>query len=277
MTGKMVVPVIRHDNGMYTSQIMQQKITLQSEDDLKNHLFNIENMGLYPYLTDEREMESLEGDKNRADTIFKNLITERLFQWVEIADRKLLHENRKLFICPGNDDDFYIDKVLSKSKSIINLENTVYDLGDYQILSTGHSNPTPWHTPREISEEKLEEILANLSLKLDKNKTTIFNIHVPPYNSKIDECAELDSEYRVVTSLGHVKKKPVGSTAVRKLIEKVQPTLGLFGHVHEGRGLHRIGRTLCVNPGSNYQEGVLNGCIITIERHIVTGYQFIIG
>jgi uncharacterized protein len=277
MTGKLVIPILKLNDSLYTSDVLQQKFTLRSDTELITYQKNLENMGLYPYLTDEAEMKQLENDKKTADSIFRKLITERLRLWVELADKKYKEDGTILYVCPGNDDDYYIDDILRKSVSIINLENTVYSIGDYQILSTGHSNMTPWNTPREISEDQLETILRELRLKLNKTKTTIFNIHVPPFNSKIDECADLDSEFRVVTSLGQIKKKPVGSIAVRKLVEEVQPALGLFGHVHEGKGWHKVGSTLCINPGSNYQEGVLNGCIVNLEKSIVTGYQFVTG
>ena len=55
--------------------------------------------------------------------------------------------------------------------------------------------------------------------------------------------------------------KPVGSTAVRAAIEEHQPALSLHGHIHESRGNCRIGRTLCINPGSSYEQGDLLGAV----------------
>ena len=43
-----------------------------------------------------------------------------------------------------------------------------------------------------------------------------------------------------------------GSTAVRASIEKHQPLVGLHGHIHESKGFVTLGRTLCLNPGSEY-------------------------
>jgi len=59
--------------------------------------------------------------------------------------------------------------------------------------------------------------------------------------------------------------QPVGSTSVRTAIERVQPLLGLHGHIHESRGAVRIGRTLALNPGSSYEEGVLQGALVTLD------------
>jgi Icc-related predicted phosphoesterase len=70
---------------------------------------------------------------------------------------------------------------------------------------------------------------------------------------------------------------PVGSTAVRKAIEIYQPLLGLHGHVHEAKGSAEIGRTLCLNPGSNYTEGVLSGYVVLLDKDRVRGFQPVTG
>ena len=67
----------------------------------------------------------------------------------------------------------------------------------------------------------------------------------------------------------------VGSIAVRAAIEKYQPLLGLHGHIHESRSAQKIGRTLCINPGSEYGEGVLRGILLELsskglEDHVFT-------
>jgi Icc-related predicted phosphoesterase len=68
-----------------------------------------------------------------------------------------------------------------------------------------------------------------------------------------------------------------GSHSVRAAIEKQQPLLGLHGHLHESRGAFRIGRTLCLNPGSEYGEGILRGVIVTLTPEKVLSYQFVSG
>jgi Icc-related predicted phosphoesterase len=102
----------------------------------------------------------------------------------------------------------------------------------------------------------------------------IFNIHCPPYNSKIDVCPKLDDDLRVVYEMGNPVTAPVGSTAVRKIIEEARPMLGLHGHIHEGRGEAQVGTTLCLNPGSVYSEGVLNGALVTLSKDRIVDYQF---
>jgi Icc-related predicted phosphoesterase len=66
---------------------------------------------------------------------------------------------------------------------------------------------------------------------------------------------------------------PVGSTAVRAAIEEHQPLLSLHGHIHESGGAVRIGRTLAINAGSEYGEGVLRGVLVTVGGGKVLRYQ----
>ena len=56
-----------------------------------------------------------------------------------------------------------------------------------------------------------------------------------------------------------------GSTTVRKIIEKYQPLVGLHGHIHESPGFVKIGRTECLNPGSEYGEGVFKGYLVEVD------------
>ncbi|MBS1882835.1 MAG: metallophosphoesterase, partial [Actinobacteria bacterium] len=77
---------------------------------------------------------------------------------------------------------------------------------------------------------------------------------------------------------GEPRMVPVGSTAVREGIERFQPLLGLHGHVHESQGTTRLGRSLCINPGSTYEQGRLDGVIVELNRRKgVKGYQFTSG
>jgi Icc-related predicted phosphoesterase len=68
-----------------------------------------------------------------------------------------------------------------------------------------------------------------------------------------------------------------GSTAVRAALERHRPLLGLHGHIHESQSAAHIGRTLCINPGSEYGEGVLRGCLLTIADGTVRSYQMTAG
>jgi Icc-related predicted phosphoesterase len=68
-----------------------------------------------------------------------------------------------------------------------------------------------------------------------------------------------------------------GSASVRHAIEIHQPLLGLHGHIHESPGAVKLGRTLCINPGSEYGEGVLRGCLVNIANGKIDSYQMTTG
>ena len=69
----------------------------------------------------------------------------------------------------------------------------------------------------------------------------------------------------------------VGSAAVRTAIERHQPPLALHGHIHESRGAVKIGRTLCINPGSEYNDGILRGAILTLSEKGFRRHQLLAG
>jgi Icc-related predicted phosphoesterase len=86
----------------------------------------------------------------------------------------------------------------------------------------------------------------------------------------LDDAPELDENLRPKYAGNAVR--PVGSHALREAIEKYQPLLGLHGHIHEGRGAIRIGHTLCINPGSMYEQGSLLGALIQLGPNKIETY-----
>jgi Icc-related predicted phosphoesterase len=137
----------------------------------------------------------------------------------------------------------------------------------------GVTNRTPWNTHRETDEPELERLLEYLADKVQNKSTAVFCIHCPPHGTKIDEGPVLDKDLRVQMGMGGQALTSVGSTAVRKFIEKYQPLLGLHGHIHESTGSVKLGKTLCVNPGSEYTEGILRGALVTISGGKVKSFQ----
>jgi Icc-related predicted phosphoesterase len=64
---------------------------------------------------------------------------------------------------------------------------------------------------------------------------------------------------------GSPVEAPVGSTAVRDAIQRYRPAVGLHGHIHECRAVARVGDTICINPGSIYGSGWLQGVIVDLD------------
>jgi len=148
---------------------------------------------------------------------------------------------------------------------------------DHEIMSWGFSNRTPWNSYREQDEPALAATLAKMGAQLKQPERAIVNVHVPPFGTQLDEAPVLDENLQVQQILGQVKMAPVGSTAVRDFLTERQPMLGLHGHIHESSGIRRVGRTIAINPGSDYSTGTLNGALITLEKDKVSAHQLVRG
>jgi len=244
---------------------MGKKYTLKNDGEIRKLEESIGNSGYYAYSTTEDEIKELSDNKSKAQEIFSRLMTERLQKWIHLAEEKLRGTKVKCYVMPGNDDEAAIDPILEDSKLVLNPEGKVQEEGGYEMISTGFGNITPWHCPRDIPEEDLTKKIEAMATQVKNMKKCIFNFHVPPYGSQLDTAPQIDADLKPVVYRGEMKLIPVGSTAVRESIEKHQPLLGLHGHIHESRGTFNIGRTLCINPGSEYSEGILRGAFIGLR------------
>jgi Icc-related predicted phosphoesterase len=203
---------------------------------------------------------------------------ERLEGWLAFAEDRLAGTGTRLFFMLGNDDPAELQAILASAPFGKLAEGEVVTLDDdHEMMSWGYSNLTPWHSHREMTEERLAEVLEGLGARLHEPARAVVNVHVPPYGSGLDDAPVLDADLRVQTVLGQVKFAPVGSTAVRDFELRVQPLLGLHGHIHEASGYRRLGRTLALNPGSDYSTGTLNGALITLERDRIVAHQMVRG
>ena len=132
------------------------------------------------------------------------------------------------------------------------------------MASTGWSNVTPWDTYREEPEDVLLERIRSVTSQLtNPHERVILNLHCPPYASGLDDAPGLNED--LTPKHGGHAPEPVGSKAVRTAIEETKPALSLHGHIHEARGHARIGDTLCINPGSAYEQGELLGALIELS------------
>jgi Icc-related predicted phosphoesterase len=276
ITGKMLTPVVEEKPGRFVATVLGRKEKAKRPRDLDDMEKQIRFNGFYPYRCTPEEYERLREDEAHRESVMLRVMVDEVRRWMAIADEKLSGTRVQCLVMPGNDDEPEIDAVL-QSEVVVNPDNRVLRVGDYQMLSSCWANPTPWNSPREESEHDLQERLSALAGELDPERPTIFNLHVPPYDSGLDIAAELDDDLKVITSGGQPNLVPVGSRAVRELIERRQPVVSLHGHIHESRGVTKIGRTLCLNPGSNYADGVLDGAIVDLEPDLAPRHQLVSG
>ena len=271
MTGKAVVPFIHQGGSNYKVTLLEQEFPITNEDELNDMKKRVRSRGYYPYLTDPDEMAELEKDPDRVHRIFVTEVLKVVQQWMDLADKKLDGTDMKVYCSPGNDDMDEVDDVVRSARKVLLVEGQVTSLDSHhEMIASGWSNRTPWDTPREEDEDQLAVRYEAMISKLKDPRNAIFNIHVPPYKSGLDEAPELDKDLRPV--LAGNSMIPVGSSALRAAIEKTQPLLGLHGHIHEGRGTMRIGKTLCINPGSMYEQGTLLGAIVSLGKNKIENF-----
>jgi uncharacterized protein len=283
ISGKLLIPIIKEGNGHYRATLQGTVHKLTTEEELKQLQDRIGLLGFYFQIMEEDEYKALANEPEKVNQLFHQLARERLTEWVDLAETRLKGTGIRCFVTGGNDDDPEVLEAIRGvgHESFFACEAMVVPIDeDHAMASVGFSNPTPWKTPREIPDEKLAEIIEGMCAQVKDFQHCIFNFHVPPIDSTLDLCPKLDwstDPPSPIMASGQMVMAGAGSMAVRKAIEKYQPMLGLHGHIHEAQGMVKIGRTTCINPGSEYGEGILRGCLVTFADGIVEGFQMTSG
>jgi Icc-related predicted phosphoesterase len=283
LTGKMVVPIVRQQDGSFRVEFLGKDTIVRSKKEYDSLVASVQLNGMYPYETDETGMQKLQEDQEFVEELFTRLMVESIERWITFAQEKLQGTKVRMFMTGGNDDRLEVDQVLKSkaSENVSDPDGDVVRIDEFhEMINCSYGNPTPWKTPREVSEEELERMIDRMVSKLEDTRNCIFNLHVPPINSGLDTCPKLDTSVfppRPILEKGNPVTFGAGSVAVRETIEKCQPLLGLHGHIHESRGIRRFGKTLCINPGSEYSLGVVRGAIVTLDEKKVKGYQLTSG
>jgi len=276
VTGKAMVPVIHKGGGRYEGYLFNRREQPATTAELEKLQQTISNVGFYPLVLEQDEAMALERDPDRMSAVFERAMCDRIRQWLALADEKLTPQGIRLYFMPGNDDLYSIDRVIDEFPSVANPDGKrLWIDDDHELIGVSNANMTPWRCARDLEEDQLEARLRQVAALLERPSTALMALHVPPYDSGIDVCPELDANLKIVARGGQILMKPVGSPAVRRLIERVQPLVTLHGHIHEAPGHTRIGRTLCMNPGSEYAEGIMKAAILNLERDKVKGHMLI--
>ncbi len=277
LTGKAIIPFVETSPGQYEAEVSGVSHTVASGAALEQLEQFVRDRGAYPYRTTPEELATLAADPGLVKATFSRLMSQTAEKWVTLADERLRPAGIPALMMPGNDDEPAVKQILAQGDWITDAEDQLVDLEGYQVISFGWATTTPWHSPREVTEAELAARVGALAAKLDQDRPAIFNFHDPPARSGLDMAYKLTGDMRAEMAGGQPMLAPVGSTAVRDLIERVQPVLSLHGHIHESRASRKIGRTLAVNPGSAYTEGVLQGVIVKLRGNKVTGHQLVTG
>ena len=264
MTGKALVPIVDDGGGNWHATLLEQRHDLRGEDEVRQFEDTVRRRGYYPFQTTPGELAEFQADPERADRFFHEQMLATVERWMALAHERLEGTGIACFVCPGNDDQFDIDDVIRSARGVELAEGRVVEIDGFQMASTGWANVTPWKTYREEEEDalgrRIEQVVSQVTAPPER---TIFSLHCPPHGSGLDDAPELTDDMRLKHA-GHAPV-PCGSTAVREAIERHQPALSLHGHIHEARGSARIGKTLCINPGSSYEQGELLGALVELD------------
>jgi hypothetical protein len=276
VTGKVMVPVVEH-TGYWQVVLSGETHRLESQDELQAIETQIRNRGYYPTRVTPDELSELNEEDGSIDRRFTTEMISTLDRWLDMADGKLRGGDIPCIVNGGNDDTFEIDGVVEASPCVTFAEGKVLDLDGFYLASMGYTNPTPWDTFREAPEADLARRIDDVVSQIPDMERAIFNFHAPPFGSGLDEAPALDANLRPMH--GGAAMAPVGSTAVREAILKHQPMLSVHGHIHESRGMAKLGRTLSINPGSVYGDGVLQGAVLDLnpKKGKVTRYILVNG
>jgi hypothetical protein len=264
MTGKALVPIIDDGGGKWHATLLENRREMATEDEVLAFEDAVIRRGYYPFRTDLDHLRELESEESRWHALFHQKMLATVEKWMQMADERIGGTGMRIFCCPGNDDQFEVDEIIENAKTVELAEGRVVDIDGFQMASTGWANRTPWDTYREEDEPdlkaRLDKVIAQVTAPKER---TVFSFHCPPYHSGLDDAPELTADMDLKDAGRAIK--PVGSTAVRAAIEENEPALSLHGHIHEARGNTRIGRTLCINPGSSYEQGDLLGAVIDLD------------
>jgi len=141
----------------------------------------------------------------------------------------------RMYVLPGNHESEADIARMCEECGFHNFHGQTIQIGSYTVAGLGYSNPTPFNTPGEYSEEELARRLA----KFAGIDPLILICHAPPKDTKLDRAGE---------------GRHFGSTAVREFIDRYQPAYFYCGHIHEAEGQHEvIGRTEGWNVGKRGQ------------------------
>jgi uncharacterized protein len=262
VTGKVMVPIVAHA-GYWTTTVRGEQLRMETQEELAAVQTQIRNRGSYPAIVTPDELTELSATEGAVDQRFSTEMMASLDRWLDMADGKLRGGDIGCILNGGNDDIFEIDDLIESSPLVTFAEGKLLDLDGFSLISMGWTNPTPWDTFREAPEDDLAAKIEAIATQVPDMGRAIFNFHAPPYGTGLDEAPALDASLRPMH--GGAVMKPVGSVAVRDSINKHQPLLSVHGHIHESRGVKKMGRTLAINPGSVYGDGVLQGALIDLD------------
>ena len=153
----------------------------------------------------------------------------------------------RVYVIPGNHESASQIEDLCAKFGLHQFHGEYVKVGEFYLTGLGYSNPTPFDTPGEYSEEELERKLH----AFDGLKPMIAVCHAPPYGTVLDR----------ITNLKHA-----GSKAVREFLRREEPRYFFCGHIHEAAGASdKLGPTSAMNVGKK-------GYLLDLDKQTELGF-----
>jgi Icc-related predicted phosphoesterase len=278
VTGKALSPIVQVGLSVWEGVLNERRITARTSEELTDLRRRIRTSGAYDVVLNHDECQALSDHPEIVESRLRDAALKRAEEWVELADARLADVAVYASFMLGNDDLPELAEILRSSKRVEYSEDGVLELpGHHEMISCGYSNPTPFRTPRENCEEDLAARLEALAAQISRPENAVFNLHCPPHGTLLDLAPRLDENLRPVAAAGGLEMVSIGSEAVRSIIEHYQPQVGLHGHVHESAAAQKLGTTWCINPGSEYVDGILRGALVTLTPGAEARWQMVQG
>jgi uncharacterized protein len=278
LMGKALVPIVRRGDRL-SAEVAGEPVEVDVSE-IRAITDRIEVAGHYWKVIEPDEHAALGDDPLLVEGESQELARERLRGWVAFARERLDDTDVRVFLTGGNDDAPAVLDVLAEENDgrIVASEGVVVNLDDdHEMITVGLSTRTPWDTPREATEHEIAAAIDDALSDVRDVSTCVFNLHCPPKDTILDRCLKLQvvpgELPRPIREAGRFVTTGGGSVAVREAIEREQPLVALHGHIHESPGRLKLGRTYCFNPGSEYQQGRLEGVLLRLDRGRVAAYQ----
>jgi Icc-related predicted phosphoesterase len=277
LTGKAIVPIERSSDGTFRASFLGEEYEYSSDVQLQELIDAVRFNGMYPWIASAAEIDRYRVSEADRDGLFDEVMLAELQRWIELADERMRDAGIDVYVMPGNDDPWICDRALESAQFVTPCDDRLVRVGNHEMISCAYSNQTPWHSPRELDEDDLYDRIRRLVDQLERPERAIFNLHVPPYDSGLDRANEIAEDLSLVIIDGRPHEIPVGSHAVRQILEEAQPLLSLHGHIHESRGATQVGRTLAINSGSEYNSGRIHGAVVKLADEVVVSHQLVVG
>ncbi len=232
ITGKMITPIVKQPDGTYVSHFLQQKQVVKTDEELKDLEKRILTTGAYTKLMETNEYESVSADEKKLDELFRQLMRERILKWIDLANERLKDTNIICYITGGNDDAQDIVDLIKDTDHVKNPDNKVVYIDDvHEMASLGWGNPTPWKTPRECSDEEIGGKVDKLVSEIKDVKNAVFNFHIPPKDSELDDAPQLDTSVyppQPIFKAGQILTYGAGANPLGMPLRSISPYWGFM-------------------------------------------------